>query len=70
MADVSDYNEHYNESSLWEKIKKFAGRAGEAVILNVLKLYYAMKMGKLTAGQIAMVVGALGAEFNQQTQQI
>lgn len=58
--DPKDYQGSYNETSFWEKISKFAGRAGKTVVLNALKLFYAMKMGKLNVGQIAPVVGALG----------
>lgn len=59
-VDTSKYGSNYDESSFWSKIAKFAGKAGKAVIFNALKLYYAMKMGKLNAAQIAIVVGALG----------
>lgn len=59
-TNTSGYKDKYSEKGLFEKIGKFAAKAGKKVVFDALKLYYAMKMGKLNAGQIAMVVGALG----------
>jgi len=59
-TDTTKYQKHYNENSFWKKIGKVARKVGEVVVLNALKLFYAMKMGKLSVGQVAIVVGALG----------
>lgn len=58
--DLKKYEKDYSENGLFEKIKKFAKKAGKGLILNVLKLYYAMEMGKATPAQIAAIIGALG----------
>ena len=57
--DLKKYEKDYSENGLFEKIKKFAKKAGKGLILNVLKLYYAMEMGKATPAQIAAIIGAL-----------
>lgn len=58
--DNGKYKSSYSEQGLWDKIAKFAGKAGKGLILNVLKLYYAMALGKATPAQIAAIIGALG----------
>lgn len=58
--DTSKYSQSYSEEGLWEKIEKFASKAGREVIYNALKLYYALALGKATPAQIAAIVGALG----------
>lgn len=58
--DTSKYKSSYSESSFWEKIAKFAKKAGREVITNVLKLYYAMALGKATPTQVTAIIGALG----------
>ena len=55
-----DYEKHYNDESFWEKIKKFAKKAGSKVIYTALKLYYAMKRPDTPAWAKSVIVGALG----------
>ena len=57
---ATNYEKSYSESGLWEKIEKFAKTAGKEIVTNVLKLYYAMALGKATPAQIAVIIGALG----------
>ena len=54
------YIPFYSESKLWTKLTSFAAKAGKEVVVNVLKLYYAMALGKATPKQIASIVAALG----------
>ena len=58
--DNSKYKSSYSESGFWDKLAKFAGKAGREVVFNALKLYYAIALGKATATQIAAIVAALG----------
>ena len=58
--DNSKYKSSYSEQGLWDKIAKFAGKAGRELVVNVLKLYYAMALGKATPAQVAAIIGALG----------
>lgn len=60
MADINMYSSAYSETALWDKIKKIAKKVGKDLIVNVLKLYYAMALGKATPAQIAAIIGALG----------
>lgn len=57
---TNNYESSYSESGLWTKIEKFAKKAGEEIIFNVLKLYYAMALGKATPAQITAIIAALG----------
>lgn len=59
-TDTSKYESSYSESGLWSTISKYAKKAGKEVILNALKLYYAMEMGKVTSKQVMIIIGALG----------
>ena len=58
--DNSKYNSSYSEKGLWEKIEKFAKKAGRVVVVNALKLYYAMVLGVATPAQVVAIIGALG----------
>lgn len=54
------YRSSYSEKGLWEKIAKFAKKAGKEMVVNALKLYYAMVLGIATPAQVAAIIGALG----------
>mgnify|MGYP001514346229 FL=1 len=54
------YKDCYSENDFWKKIRKYAKKAGKELVLNVLKLYYAMALGKASPKQIATIIGALG----------
>lgn len=58
--DNSKYNSSYSEKGLWEKIAKYAKKVGKGVIVNALKLYYAMALGVATPTQVVAIIGALG----------
>lgn len=60
MQNTDKYKKNYSESGMWAKIGKFSSKMGKDTVLNVLKLYYAMKLGKATAAQIAIIIGAIG----------
>ena len=57
---ATNYQKNYSESALWEKIKNFSKKGGKELIINVLKLYYAMKLGKATPTQVVAIIAALG----------
>lgn len=58
--DNSKYESSYSESSFWDKVAEYAKKAGKEVVMNALKLYYAMALGKATPTQITAIIGALG----------
>lgn len=59
-VDFKQYEKHYDEPSFWEKIKKFAGKAGSKVIYAALKLFYAAKAEGTPAWAKGVIYGALG----------
>ena len=56
----NEYAKEYSESSFWDKVKKFASKAGSKVIYTALKLYYAMQSPDTPAWAKAVIIGALG----------
>ena len=58
--DSSEYSKEYSESSFWDKVKKFASKAGGKVIYTALKLYYTLQSPDTPAWAKAVIIGALG----------
>lgn len=58
--NVDKYKEHYSEPDLWNKIGKYAKKAGLKTIYIVLLLYYALQSDKLSAKHKALIYGVLG----------
>ena len=58
--NTDKYQSKYSEPKLWDKLTKFAKNVGYEVVVNILKLYYSLALGKANAKQIAAIVGALG----------
>ncbi len=58
--DTSKYKGDYSEPKLWNKLAKFAKKVGYDVVVNILKLYYSMALGKASKEQMAIIIGALG----------
>lgn len=50
----------YSESKFWEKLKRFAIKAGSKVVYYALLLYYTMLSNNVSFEQKALIVGALG----------
>jgi uncharacterized membrane protein YkvA (DUF1232 family) len=59
-VDTSKYSKDYNETSFWEKVRKFAAKAGGKVIYNALVLYYALQSTNTPAWAKTVILGALG----------
>ena len=55
-----NYYDDYSEESLWEKITKFAVKAGEGVIEKALTLYETMKDEDTPVWAKATIISALG----------
>ena len=61
IADkAEEYQENYDESSFWDKILKFAKKAGIEVIYLALLLYYTLGSNTLFLKDKAIIYGALG----------
>ena len=57
---IEQYSEHYDDHSLWSKIKSAAAKAGRKVIYNVLLLYYMLTDATIPLKHKRLIVGVLG----------
>lgn len=60
MSDENPYTDAYSESSLREKLTRYARSAGREVVEKVLLLYYALQRADTPAWAKATIIGALG----------
>lgn len=58
--EIQKNRKHFSESKLWEKIQKFAKKAGSAVIYAVLLLYFTLQKPEVPMRVKATIIGALG----------
>lgn len=58
--EKKDYSRSYTEPDFWEKVGKYAKKAGREIIVSALKLYFAMKLKKTTQQQNLAIIAALG----------
>ena len=58
--NLEKYQEHYSEEGFWDKMKKFAVKAGQEVVYNALLLYYALKAETTSSKDKVKILGALG----------
>jgi len=56
----NEYAQEYSEESFWEKLGKFALRAGREVVVQALTLYYCMRDRDTPKWAKGVIVGALG----------
>lgn len=56
----NQYDKEYSEVAFWDKLKKYAKVAGEAVLEPALKMYYAGMDPATPAWARAVIIGALG----------
>ena len=57
---IKGYEDKFNESGFWNKIKNYGKSAGTKVVYNALKLYYAATAKETPTGIKALIYGALG----------
>ncbi len=61
MEDGYDsYQQHYDENDFWEKLRRFARKAGIKVSYAALLLYYVLKSPMTSSKDRAKIIGALG----------
>jgi uncharacterized membrane protein YkvA (DUF1232 family) len=60
MPDNTDFSEHYDEESFWQKIRRFAIRAGRNVIKKALIAYYCLNDNSTPGWARAVIISALG----------
>jgi len=57
---MTDYGKTYSEDTFWEKVSKFAIRAGKEVIEKALILYFCLQDPDTPGWTKAVIIGALG----------
>lgn len=55
-----NYNNHYNESAFWDKIKNVRKKIGKIPVENTLLLYYILQDEDTPIIDKGIIVGALG----------
>ena len=58
--DIQKYEKHYDDNAFWEKLQKFARKAGIKVTYAALLLYYVLKSPTTSGKDRAKIIGALG----------
>lgn len=58
--EIVRYAGHYDENAFWEKLKKFARKAGIKVTYGALLLFYVLKSPGTSTKDRAKILGALG----------
>ena len=58
--DLVRYSAHYDENAFWEKLKKFARKAGIKVTYAALLLFYVLKSPGTSTKDRAKILGSLG----------
>ena len=58
--DTKEYEQHYNESSFWNKILSMTKKAGLKLIYLALLLYYTLESRNVSKTDKAIIIGALG----------
>ncbi|MDR3259255.1 MAG: DUF1232 domain-containing protein [Fusobacteriaceae bacterium] len=56
----SNYSKNYSDDDFWNKLKKFAKKAGFKVICYAVALFYVLKSGNVDLKTKGMILGALG----------
>ncbi len=60
---IEQYGRHYDDHSLWSKIKSAAAKAGRKVIYNVLLLYYMLTDATIPLRHKRLIIGVLGDDL-------
>lgn len=60
IENLESYREHYSESKLMDKIRKFATSAGQKVVYAALLGFYVLRSDEVPFADKAKIYGALG----------
>ncbi len=60
IDNAPKYERHYNEDSLWAKLKKHTAYWGEKLLYPAMLLYCMMKSSDVSLRDKALIAGALG----------
>lgn len=58
--ELKKHESDYSDSAFWDKLKKFAKKAGVKIVYKALQLYYALKSPITPAWAKTVIIGALG----------
>ena len=58
--NLEDYVQYFNDSKLWNKLKKVARKAGRKAVYYVLVLYYVSRDSAVPTSMKLKILGALG----------
>lgn len=53
-------SKNFSDEKFWDKLKKFAKKAGSSVVYAVLLLYFTLQKPEVPAKTKAVIIGALG----------
>ena len=59
-APAQEYAMHYSDKGFWNKLRKYALKAGHAVVYRALVLYYVLMDTQTPYWARSVVIGALG----------
>lgn len=60
IENAPKYERHYNEDGFWAKLKKYASKWGEKLLLPAMMLYCMIKSPNVPLRDKAIIAGALG----------
>jgi uncharacterized membrane protein YkvA (DUF1232 family) len=60
MFDYEKHKKHYSEAKFWDKVLKFAKKAGIKVVYNALLLFYTLQKPDVPPHIKGIIIGALG----------
>ncbi|MGX6444013.1 YkvA family protein [Neobacillus sp. K501] len=58
--EMDKASKNYSDEKFWDKLKKFAKKAGASVVYAVLLLYFTLQKPQVPAKAKAIIIGALG----------
>ena len=60
LEKMKKSEKYYSDEKFWDKLKKFAKKAGSSVVYAVLLLYYTLQKPEVPKKTKAVIIGALG----------
>ncbi len=58
--ELESSGKHYSDNKFWDKVKKYAKKAGTQAIYTVLLLYYVLQKDTVPMKNKGIIIGALG----------
>ena len=60
LEQMKRSEKYYSDDKFWDKLKKFAKKAGSSVVYAVLLLYYTLQKPEVPKKTKVVIIGALG----------